>query len=143
MQVYMEIVCLIVGPIYVSLPTLFTCFLGFDVPASSFIFIENVFYYSCFHCFFFLNGVNIFCTLRKYWCKLYYIMKSYNHTLIKICSSMKVSVLYIISIIYAFSDDVYFLFHLQHCRQFQCLSLCQPFSIPMLIIVYDIIIQWL
>ena len=32
---------------YVSLPTLFTCFLGFDVPTSSFIFIENVFYYSC------------------------------------------------------------------------------------------------
>ena len=32
---------------YVSLPTLFTCFLGFDIPTSSFIFIENVFYYSC------------------------------------------------------------------------------------------------
>ena len=32
---------------YVSLPTLFACFLGFDVPTSSFIFIENVFYYSC------------------------------------------------------------------------------------------------
>ena len=30
---------------YVSLPTLFTCFLGFDVPTSSFIFIENVFYF--------------------------------------------------------------------------------------------------
>ena len=28
---------------YVNLPTLFTCFLGFDVPTSSFIFIENVF----------------------------------------------------------------------------------------------------
>ena len=33
---------------YVSLPTLFACFLGFDVPTSSFIFIENVFYYSLF-----------------------------------------------------------------------------------------------
>ena len=35
---------------YVSLPTLtlFTCFLGFDVPTSSSIFIENVFYYSFF-----------------------------------------------------------------------------------------------
>ena len=32
---------------YVSLPTLFACFLGFDVPTSSFIIIENVFYYSC------------------------------------------------------------------------------------------------
>ena len=31
---------------YVSFPTLFTCFLGFDIPTSSFIFIENVFYYS-------------------------------------------------------------------------------------------------
>ena len=28
---------------YVSLPTLFACFLAFDVPASSFVFIENVF----------------------------------------------------------------------------------------------------
>ena len=32
---------------YVSFPTLFACFLGFDIPTSSFIFIENVFYYSC------------------------------------------------------------------------------------------------
>ena len=38
---------------YVSFPTLFACFLSFDVYTSSFIFIENVFYYSCFHCFFF------------------------------------------------------------------------------------------
>ena len=35
----MEVVCLIVGPTL----TLFACFLGFDVPTSSFIFIENVF----------------------------------------------------------------------------------------------------
>ena len=28
---------------YVNLPTLFACFLGFDIPTSSFIFIENVF----------------------------------------------------------------------------------------------------
>ena len=28
---------------YVNLPTLFACFLGFDFPTSSFIFIENVF----------------------------------------------------------------------------------------------------
>ena len=34
------------------------------------------------------------------------------------------------------TDDVYSLFHLQHCLQSWCLSLCQPFSIPMLIIVY-------
>ena len=31
---------------YVSFPTLFACFLGFDIPTSSFTFIENVFYYS-------------------------------------------------------------------------------------------------
>ena len=29
---------------YVNLPTLFACFLGFDVPTFSFIFIQNVFY---------------------------------------------------------------------------------------------------
>ena len=28
---------------YINLPTLFACFLGFDIPTSSFIFIENVF----------------------------------------------------------------------------------------------------
>ena len=28
---------------YVSLPNLFACFLGFDIPTSSFIFIETVF----------------------------------------------------------------------------------------------------
>ena len=82
---------------YDSLPTLFACFLGFDIP-TYFIFIENVFYYSCFHCFFFRNGVNILCGLQKYWCKLYH-MKSYNCTFvckfIKICSSMKVSLVYI------------------------------------------------
>ena len=32
---------------------------------------------------------------------------------------------------FSLTDDVYSLFHLQHC-----LSLCQPFSIPTLIIVY-------
>ena len=39
---------------YVNLPTLilFTYFLGFDI-LTSFSFIENVFYYTCFHCFFF------------------------------------------------------------------------------------------
>ena len=38
----MEVVCLILGPTLTSQP-LFACFLGFDVPTSSFIFIENVF----------------------------------------------------------------------------------------------------
>ena len=52
------------------------------------------------------HAYNILCILLKYWCKLNH-MKSYNCTLnfvykfIKICSSMKVSLLYI-SIIYAF-----------------------------------------
>ena len=39
---YMEVICLILS--YVSLPTLFAYFLSFDVPISSFIFIENVFF---------------------------------------------------------------------------------------------------
>ena len=76
---------------YVSLPALFACFLSFDVPTSSFIFIENVYFIILVSIvFFLLNGVNMFCTMQKYWCKLY-IMKSYNHIFIKICSSMKVS----------------------------------------------------
>ena len=32
---------------YVSFLTLFGCFLGFDISTSTFIFIENVFYYFC------------------------------------------------------------------------------------------------
>ena len=39
----MEVVCSILGPMLASQP-LFACFLGFDVPTSSFIFIENVFF---------------------------------------------------------------------------------------------------
>ena len=46
---YMEVVWF-----YVSLPTLFACFLGFDVP-TSFIFIENVFYYS-----FIITTINLY-----------------------------------------------------------------------------------
>ena len=38
---------------YVNFPTLFTCFLGFDVPTYSFIFIENVFLLFLFPLFFF------------------------------------------------------------------------------------------
>ena len=45
--------------------TLFASLLGFDIPTSSFLFIGNVFYYSCFHCFFFLNDVNIFVHCRS------------------------------------------------------------------------------
>ena len=32
--------------------TLLACFLGFDIPTSSFILLEMFFYYSCFHCIF-------------------------------------------------------------------------------------------
>ena len=35
---------------YVSFPTLFACFLGFDIPTSSFIFIGNVFLLFLFVC---------------------------------------------------------------------------------------------
>ena len=56
----MEVVCLILGPTLTpilttcsTIPTLFAYVLGFDVPTSSFIFIENVLYckkcYSCIH----------------------------------------------------------------------------------------------
>ena len=64
MYYYVEVVCLILATMLASHE-----------------FHENVFYYSRFHCFFFLNGVNIFCRLQKYWCKLYmYIIR--NHTII-------------------------------------------------------------
>ena len=90
----MEVVCLIWGPMLATQP----CSHAFWVLTYLVIFIENVFYYSCFHFFFFLNGVNIF---------------------IKICSSMKVSLciyqLFMQSV--SLTDDVYSLFHLQHCLQ--------------------------
>ena len=43
---YIEVVCLILGPTLTycvtNIPTLFTYYLGFDVPTSSIYFIENV-----------------------------------------------------------------------------------------------------
>ena len=39
----MEVVCLILGPMLINFSKLFACFLGFDIPTSSFIFSENVF----------------------------------------------------------------------------------------------------
>ena len=53
------------------------------------------------------------------------------------------SVFCIYQFFFSLTDDVHSLFHLQHCLQSNKKSLCQPFSIPMLIIVYYIIIQWL
>ena len=91
---------------------------------------------------FFLNDVNVFLQIAEI---LYIIMKSCNQKCIKICSSMKVSLLYLCIDYHSLSltDDLHSLFHLQHCLQKQCQSLCQPFSTSMLITVYNIIIQWL
>ena len=93
----MKVVCLILGPVLASQPcSMLFCF---DVPKSAFIFIQN---YFCFHCFFFLNGVNLVLRLQKYCCKLYNYHEIIQHNIfLNICSSMKVSLLYI-SIIYAF-----------------------------------------
>ena len=59
----MEVVCLIWGPTITScvstIPIFFAYILSFDIPTPSFIYIENVYYYSCFYCF--SDGVNIFC----------------------------------------------------------------------------------
>ena len=127
----MEMVCLILAPMLASQP----CLHAFWVLTSLHLlsFLLKMFFIILVSIFFFRNGVNILCRLQKYWCKLYH-MKSYNCTFvckfIKICSSMKVSLLYI-SIIYAFFFTyIYSLFHLQHCLQsycvnhsvFQCLS---------------------
>ena len=93
---------------YVTFPTLFTRFLGFNIPTSSFILFQMFSIILVSIVFFFLNGVNIFCKLQKYWCKL-----------IKICSSMKVNLLYLWIDYLSLSrtNDVYSLFHLQHCLQ--------------------------
>ena len=64
-------------------------------------------------------------------------MKSYNHKCIKVCSSMKVSLLYLCVDYHSLSltDDVYSLFHLVCSPTRSSVSHCQPFSIPMLIIL--------
>ena len=133
----MEVVCLILGPMLASQPCSHAFWVLTSLHLLSFL-LKMFFYYSCFHCVFFLNGVNIFCTLQKYWCKLY-IMKSYNHIFIKMCSSMKVSLCIYQLFMHSFSltDDAYFLFHLQHCLQSHkksCQSLCPPLGSPMLIV---------
>ena len=68
----MEVVCLILSPMLASQP----CSHAFGVLMSlhllpfllKMFFIILVFIVLCF-----LNSVNIFCTLQKYWCKLYII----------------------------------------------------------------------
>ena len=126
----MEVVCLIFGPML----ALFACFSGFDIPTSFFIFVENVFLF-LFLSFFFLNDVNILFVDCRNTRVSYNIMKSYNHIFIKICSSMKVSLVYInylyilcllqmMSILYftystVCSPSVY---HCVNHSVFQCLS---------------------
>ena len=89
-------------------------FLGFDIPTS--FFDHKCFLLILFPLFFFLNGVKMFCRLQKYWC-----MKSFNH---KVCSSMKVSILFI-SAIY---EWIIILFHLQMMSilYFTQLQICSP-----------------
>ena len=67
----MEVVCLILGPMLVSQPYLH--------PFWVLTFFH--FYWKCFLLllFVYLNGMNIFCRLKKYWCKLYTI---WNHSII-------------------------------------------------------------
>ena len=54
----MEMVCFIFGPMLASQPCA-QAFLGFDIPTSSFIFIENVFYYS------FSNSNDIYMSMSR------------------------------------------------------------------------------
>ena len=95
----MEVVCLILCLMLASQPFSHAFWVLTSLHLLSFL-LKMFFIILISIAFFFLNGVNIFCRLQKYWCELY-IMKSYNHIFIKICSSMKVSRLYI-SFIYAF-----------------------------------------
>ena len=73
-------------------------------------------------------------------------MKSFNHKCIKVCLSMKVSLLYI-SIIY---ELIIILFHLQMMPTISLTALQEVVSVTIstkwhsnVIIVYNIIIQWL
>ena len=76
----MEVVCLSLGPMLASQPCLHAFWVLTSLHLLSFL-LKMCFYYSCFHCFFFRNGVNILCRLQKYWCKLYH-MKSYICTFV-------------------------------------------------------------
>ena len=130
----MEVVCLILGPMLASQP----CLPAFWVLTSLHLlsFLLKMFFIILVFIVFFLNGVNIFfCRLQKYY--NYIIMKSCNQKCIKICSSMKVSLLYL-GIDYhslSLTDGVYSLFtystvcsptsSVSHCVNhsvFQCLS---------------------
>ena len=58
---------------FVNLPTLFAYFLGFDIPTSS-IFIENVFYYSCYLLFVICYLLFVICYLLFVICYLLFII---------------------------------------------------------------------
>ena len=68
------------------------------------------FYWKCFFIsiVFFLNGVNIFCRLQKYWCKLCII---WNHSIINFVHQWRSVYLWIDYHSFSFADDVYCLFH--------------------------------
>ena len=93
----------------------------------NFHFIGNVFYYSCFH--FFLNGLNIFCRLQKYWYKLYITS---NHSIINALKFVHQwrSVFCIYQLFYhslSFTDDVYSLFRAD----------CSPVSVTVSKVYYS------
>ena len=130
----MEVVCLILDP---TKP----CSNAFWVLKSLHLlsFLLEMFFIILVSLFFFLI-VNIFCR---------FYLNSFNHKCIKVCSSMKVNFLYI-SIIY---ELIIILFRLQ---MMSILYLTTKLSaalqevvsvtvstIPMFIIVYNMIIQWL
>ena len=64
---------------------------------------------------------------------------------INICSSMKVSLLYLCIDYHSLSlrDDVYFLFHLQHCLQSAVLQYYYTMALLLIIIIFIIIRMYL
>ena len=126
----MEVVCLILGPMSASQP----CSHPFWVLTSLHLlsFLLKMFFIILASIVFFWM---IWIFFGKYWCKLYII---WNHTIINTLKFVHQwrSVFCIIYQLFmnwlSLTDDVYSLFHLQ---QFYKKSLCQPFNIPMLIIL--------
>ena len=114
---------------YVSLPTLFTCFLGFDVCTSLHLlsFVLKMFFLL------FLFPLLFF----SEWCE-YFL---YNHTFIKVCSSMNVRTSLCIYQLFMHFFPLQMMSILYFTYSSSSVCHCsQPFSIPMLIIVYTIII---
>ena len=118
----MEVVCF--GS-YVSFPTLFTHAIWVLTSLHLFSFLLKIFFIILVSIVFFLNGVNIFCRLQKYWCKFVYQWRSVFCIYVLIIFLFHSQMMYILYFTYSVvcSPTRSSVSHCVNDSIFQCLSI--------------------